>query len=1354
MNASNYEKALSLDWNGKYFILTVRNELLNKSDYLYSYDGLNWTIRNDLSNSSVLIQKNPYNVKWIGSTYAIIGNLTNSSGNTILSSKNGVTFSSLPSNNTNRPLYDIESNLEFPHTITFPKNMTLALGGLSSDTVKISYSYDDGETWIPSTNSASIFDDTANNAYWNGKTWVAVGSAVNTIATSKDGRTWTGRGNYLFENAGYGISWSNEQVLWVAGGDGTNSFAYSSDGVYWVGTGKAGLNIVYDVKWNGSIWVAAGTALIGSKTLAYSYDGKTWSTPIQSNLFDVKGTKVAWNGIFWTAIGISTSDNENYNVAISKDGIVWMMYYNSAIGNITLIDILSMNDASLLLDASNNIFITNSNNLNNLNKYIVSPTTSVGYNHSYFLAGGVKQVKISPDGINWMITDLSNMNSIKSFAWNRPNVGTPSIKPLTVAVGEGTSHTIAYSTDGLYWKGLGKNIFTIRGNKAVWNGILWVAVGTGGYWVATSYDGVTWVGRNNTLMTEAYDVAWNGRAFIAVGYGSQVTIAQSDDGITWYAVPNSTSIFSMRGSAVVWTGRVWLAYGSGTNTTAVSDIQTGWIWKPTSSQNSVIMDASSIIPIGYSSTQASSYTTLYLPKYVVDNSMNPSSSTEWRSDPAKYTASTGVYSGTVNTMYNTDQTVSGEWIQVGMNTNYIVKYYQISCYFTDASSSYTIPKKWMLLGSKDNAAWTKIDDFTYPDSSPPINTQVYPYTMKLRNVYTNMDFYKYYRVVITAIFPGGSNTYTRISELDLYQENAGSLILSPYIKPIVTKTNVLFQTNIVPFSAATGKQSVYLLADLCGNLIDSSFNNGNYATGIIKGAGNQGITSSCFDGTSLIATTMSGNVCVISNSAMNSNLNFDISMGMGVFNKNISGNVYTSCYNGNKVMIGGTGGNVITYMSTTIENSPSATFTKTINANQIFTSVYGLASNPGYGPVYIENRIYFSPNEKVSVVGPKSYPVNTLPKNTISMNLNSVEIVKNIILPSKTDIILILGPQGPTGPTGPMGATGSPGMIGPEGMTGMEGDIGNPGPTGIEYPGNTGDIGYIGPDTGDTGAMGLMGPTGWRGWMGDTGRMGPTGEMGPTGPAGPTNFDMWMRNSSGTGTNRLYFISDASYTFFIGKDVSSSFATIEVSGNVNALGVTTSPSGLIHVSSTSVMNNKLIIGKTTPSNIGTVIELDVSGDVYANRLLVHSQEGGHTVDISGSMYSKKIKCSKIYNTYYRPIYIDVSSVNISSRIGYYYMDVSGIIDDFTAILSPLQLTGQNQTYKYTFILDYTNAGVDRYIINQIRVSNIPANIYNIYFTGGKPPSISSAVTKIKQEVFVFYGYFDIWHITSTITQYQ
>lgn len=325
----NYEKALSLDWNGKSFVLTVRNETNSSVDYLYSYDGADWSTSKDLSNSTILTSKNQYNVKWTGTNYAIIGNIATANGNTILRSNDGIQFSPMLTN-ISAPLYDLETNLEFNNTVTFPRNTTLALGGSSSDTTKIAYSIDEGLTWIPSANSASVFTTTANNALWTGKTWIAVGQGGNTIATSIDGNRWVGQGSYIFTTAGYGVAWSNEQSLAVTGGSGTNSLAYSNDGVFWTGIGNALLSTVYDVQWNGSIWVACGVPISGNKSIAYSTNGKQWNLPIQTNLFDVNGRKVGWNGSFWTVIGSSTVGNGSYNIATSMDGIRWIMQNNQS----------------------------------------------------------------------------------------------------------------------------------------------------------------------------------------------------------------------------------------------------------------------------------------------------------------------------------------------------------------------------------------------------------------------------------------------------------------------------------------------------------------------------------------------------------------------------------------------------------------------------------------------------------------------------------------------------------------------------------------------------------------------------------------------------------------------------------------------------------------------------------------------------------------------------------------------------------------------------------------------------------------------------------------------------------------
>jgi hypothetical protein len=309
----------------------------NNKDYLYSYDGSTWITGSDISNSTLLVNKNPYNVKWLGNQYEIMGNITSTtSGNTLLKSRDGTSFSSIPANNS-VPVYDLDANLEFNNTITFPKDVTLALGGASADSTKIAYSLDGGISWTPSANSSSIFSNTVYNAAWNGKLWVAVGSGGNTIATSTDGTNWIGRGSYIFNTAGYGIAWSNEQTMWVAGGEGTNSLAYSYDGVYWSGLGNTIVNPVYDVEWNGSLWVSAGAPISGNKSIAYSYDGLNWQLPVQTNLFDVSAQRIAWNGSFWTGIGKSTANNGSYNMATSVDGQTWNMMNNTSFNSVDIL---------------------------------------------------------------------------------------------------------------------------------------------------------------------------------------------------------------------------------------------------------------------------------------------------------------------------------------------------------------------------------------------------------------------------------------------------------------------------------------------------------------------------------------------------------------------------------------------------------------------------------------------------------------------------------------------------------------------------------------------------------------------------------------------------------------------------------------------------------------------------------------------------------------------------------------------------------------------------------------------------------------------------------------------------------
>jgi hypothetical protein len=165
---------------------------------------------------------------------------------------------------------------------------------------------------------------------------------------------------------------------------------------------------------------------------------------------------------------------------------------------------------------------------------------------------GINTIAYSSDGIIWRPSD--NGNSIftircNGVAWN----GT-----RWVAVGEG-NFTIAYSSDGITWTGVANsltNIFSANGNGVAWNGTLWVAVGSGsglssdgGNSIAYSSDGITWTGLGlGSFNPSGNGVAWNGTRWVAVGEGTN-TIAYSSDGIIWTGLGKTMFNFQGRGVA-------------------------------------------------------------------------------------------------------------------------------------------------------------------------------------------------------------------------------------------------------------------------------------------------------------------------------------------------------------------------------------------------------------------------------------------------------------------------------------------------------------------------------------------------------------------------------------------------------------------------------------------------------------------------------------------------------------------------------------------------------------------------------------------------------------------------------------
>jgi hypothetical protein len=117
---------------------------------------------------------------------------------------------------------------------------------------------------------------------------------------------------------------------------------------------------------------------------------------------------------------------------------------------------------------------------------------------------------------------------------------------MYVAVGSGGTSTIAWSSDGMLWTGLGNTIFATAGRGITSIGSMWVATGNGTNSIAYSTDGKTWTGSasgNSVFTTQGNSVTWTGIRFVAVGSGTN-TIGHSPDGITWYASINGNTIFT------------------------------------------------------------------------------------------------------------------------------------------------------------------------------------------------------------------------------------------------------------------------------------------------------------------------------------------------------------------------------------------------------------------------------------------------------------------------------------------------------------------------------------------------------------------------------------------------------------------------------------------------------------------------------------------------------------------------------------------------------------------------------------------------------------------------------------------
>lgn len=389
----------------------------------------------------------------------------------------------------------------------------------------------------------------SNIARWNGRTWSALGSGLNSnvfaIAISGTnvyvGGPFTTAGG---RPANRIARWDGQDWSPLGGGfnDEVRALAVSGNDLYAGGafTNAGGANISRLAKWNGTSWSAVGTTL-SQNVNALAVNG----TDIYAGgFFQFAGllevNQIArWNGATWSALGTGLP-NKGYVRAIAiEGGNVYVAGNFTNAGGFAATNIARWNGGS---------WSALGQGINSELWAVAARGTNVYAGGGFTQAGGVAATGVARwDGSTW--------------------------SPLGTGIRDGAGGAIGFRGDDVY---VGGNFSTTGDvgtyNIARWNGAQWFTLGSGMsfepvYAVATGGTNIYVGGAfTNASGVAANRVArWNGRGWSVLGSGvngpvHSLLVSEGDV----YAGGNFTSAGSVPASRIArWDGETWSSPGTG-----------------------------------------------------------------------------------------------------------------------------------------------------------------------------------------------------------------------------------------------------------------------------------------------------------------------------------------------------------------------------------------------------------------------------------------------------------------------------------------------------------------------------------------------------------------------------------------------------------------------------------------------------------------------------------------------------------------------------------------------------------------------------------------------------------------------
>jgi hypothetical protein len=364
--------------SGYYTTFNANGSVVNDSNamLLYTTDGFNWQPSASAQNVFKSIIMVAYDS--VANRWSAIG--SNSTDQVLGTSYDGITWFVKPVTQINTVSHIIiRQDRIFPQLFT---DSPLIIIGESnpSQTGNIKYTYDYGANFTVARLPAGINWFSITSITYGGLTWIATSSQQLIYISTNNGQDWsfipTSNYNGFTSINSMNCSSYNGSV-WII--SGVNKIIYSSNALNWYLATTPNVFNIFDIAWNGTLWVAVGNSLNNyfDAYILTSTDGITWTPavlPQEVINSHVNISSVTWNpGLsMWYAV-TEVAIFFSY-IITSTDGINWSIQENNNFlkanrATITCIrSAIGLPNTSPKLATSFSTFLTNSSNQQALGK--------------------------------------------------------------------------------------------------------------------------------------------------------------------------------------------------------------------------------------------------------------------------------------------------------------------------------------------------------------------------------------------------------------------------------------------------------------------------------------------------------------------------------------------------------------------------------------------------------------------------------------------------------------------------------------------------------------------------------------------------------------------------------------------------------------------------------------------------------------------------------------------------------------------------------------------------------------------------------------------------------------------------